>query len=484
MNGKFTTYFDAAASTAYTVRFTRVNNAGTNAGVLNVTNVIVGPGIQPQGAVVGPWISYTPTLGVGAVRGTNTEKAQWRQVGSAIEILYDYTQTVAGTAGSGQYTWSLPPGYTVDTTKVSLQSSVLGNGYGYNGTTEYTGFVVPVTSTGLGLNIFTSISAVANASQATLSFGNATQRVQFRATVPVNELAGSGTVNLAQNDVQYYYGTGGTWGTSGTITTAQGPGGVLGGTTTPAGTAFQWTMVPATPIPSGAVAVLHTSPDGIHWTAGYNAVTPHNTAALSFDGTNNIGAGASITSAGNIRVDFGKYSDAGSSTWTGTWYWRVAVGLPGQAVGFGIVNPGTSSGLVAAAGLPGNTTGNAIAAGYVGERISSSVTASSVGTGSHTTITSIALTAGIWDISCLVWAPSTASLTNVDFGIATANNSNTGHVKGDTANTILCSSGTDSGGSVPASRVTISAGATYYLTCRPTGATVALNGRISATRIA
>jgi len=30
----------------------------------------------------------------------------------------------------------------------------------------------------------------------------------------------------------------------------------------------------------------------------------------------------------------------------------------------------------------------------------------------------------------------------------------------------------------------IAAGATYYLTCRPTGATVSLNGRISATRIA
>ena len=133
--------------------------------------------------------------------------------------------------------------------------------------------------------------------------------------------------------------------------------------------------------------------------------------------------------------------------------------------------------------VQGRTDGVAVPAGYVGESISSSVTSSSVNTGSHTTITSIALTAGTWDISCLVWAPSTGSLTNVDFGIAAANNSNTGHIKGDTANTIYCAAGSDSGGSVPASRVTIAAGATYYLTCRPTGATVPLNGRISATRI-
>jgi hypothetical protein len=67
----------------------------------------------------------------------------------------------------------------------------------------------------------------------------------------------------------------------------------------------------------------------------------------------------------------------------------------GQAVGFGIVNPGTSSGLVAAAGLPGNTTGNAIATGYVGEVVTfwESLTLTSSGT---TTGANHSLAAGTW----------------------------------------------------------------------------------------
>jgi len=73
----------------------------------------------------------------------------------------------------------------------------------------------------------------------------------------------------------------------------------------------------------------------------------------------------------------------------------------GQAVGFGIVNPGTSSGLVAAAGLPGNTTGSAIAAGYVGEVKQSIVTNAQLTT-SQANVTSLSLTPGRWLVSGMV----------------------------------------------------------------------------------
>ena len=428
LNGKFTTYFDAAASTAYTVRFTRVNNVGANAGVLNVTNVIVGPGIQPQGAVVGPWQSYTPTLtGFGTVSGLT---ASWRQVGSSVKGIVSFT---AGTTTATTAAITLPNSYSPSTAVLGSTATPVQVGTWNRGTASATqvktGLMVVNVGNGNTLfftyNDYTTSASPVTLQQASNIIGTG-QYVELEFDVPVNELAGSGTVNLAQNDVQYYYGTGGTWGTSGTITTAQGPGGVLGGTTTPAGTAFQWTMVPATPIPSGAVAVLHTSPDGIHWTAGYNAVTPHNTAALSFDGTNNIGAGASITSAGNIRVDFGKYSDAGSSTWTGTWYWRVAVGLPGQAVGFGIVNPGTSSGLVAAAGLPGNTTGNAIAAGYVGE-IKTSTSPQVVYSAPATweNLATLTMTAGLWLVSGMIQNSYNSSSSGADLQLAISGYSST-----------------------------------------------------------
>jgi hypothetical protein len=62
-----------------------------------------------------------------------------------------------------------------------------------------------------------------------------------------------------------------------------------------------------------------------------------------------------------------------------------------------VVVPGTSAGVVAAAGLPGNTTGSAIAAGYVGEVVNgTAIVDNSVVTTSFTTFSTITLTAGSW----------------------------------------------------------------------------------------
>jgi hypothetical protein len=387
-----------------------------NAGVLNVANVIVGPGIQPQGAVVGNWIAYTPTLGVGAVRGTNTEKAYWRQVGSALEITYDYTQTGAGTAGSGQYTWSLPSGYTVDTGKVILQTSNLGNIYAYNGTTEYTGYVIPATSTSIGINLFTSISVVANASQSQISFGNATQLVQFRATIPVNELAGSGTVNLAQNDVEYAYNTSATT-ASDTTSFGYGPTGVITQAFAPTLTNSVSKRVRfLTPIQATDELVLEVS---IGNTGRWVNINQGYRGFLSNDaGTTYTGASLEIANSTDVDAVFYSAKFPGSA-WTTADAWRIKKIKAGQAVGFGIVNPGTSSGLVAAAGLPGNTTGNAIATGYVGEVLEANLASSSAQStvsGVYKDVGSLTLTKGIWLISAAVgyYMTGTTNAEHVD----------------------------------------------------------------------
>ena len=85
--GKFTTYFDAVASTAYTLRFTRTVNAGTNAGVLNLANVIVGPGIQPQGAVVGPVVDFTWSSNDGLTWVSKNGSYQRRGPSADIELF-------------------------------------------------------------------------------------------------------------------------------------------------------------------------------------------------------------------------------------------------------------------------------------------------------------------------------------------------------------------------------------------------------------
>jgi len=78
-------------------------------------------------AIITEWQDYpmvvtstgtSPTLGT-----TSTNKAQYRRVGSDLEVRYDLVITSAGTTGTGDYLYSLPAGLTIDTTKAqSIQA--------------------------------------------------------------------------------------------------------------------------------------------------------------------------------------------------------------------------------------------------------------------------------------------------------------------------------------------------------------------------
>jgi hypothetical protein len=65
--------------------------------------------------------------------------------------------------------------------------------------------------------------------------------------------------------------------------------------------------------------------------------------------------------------------------------------------GHGIVNPGTTDGLISASGVPGNTTGSAIASGYVGQQITATLSDSgNLTSNTATTIATLSVPAGIW----------------------------------------------------------------------------------------
>jgi len=398
-NGKFTTYFDAVASTAYTVRFTRTVNGGTNAAVLNVANVIVGPGIQPQGAVVGSGISYTPTFnGFGTV---TSPAVKWFRTGSRMKVSGRF---VMGTTTATQARMYLPAGVTASTSTGAY--SVVGSWKWNDGgalaeKTGPLGIGMGADYVTFGRDNYSTSASVETGYDGSVLFTSNTIYIEFE--VEIADWAGSGTVNLAQNDVAYYYPTGGTWGTAGAVTCSIGQGGVLLGSTAVAGTLFAWTMTPPTPVPIGARPRIDISGDGIHWfpPSGVNIEN------LRDDGTNYIGAGVALLNSGDISLQFGKYPSGVSAAWTqpAPAYLRVVIELPGQAVGFGAfqaassTNPAGISGLVPALGLPGRTDGVAVAAGYVGERINFSrqtVTVSSAAT-SYSNSTPVAtLTPGIW----------------------------------------------------------------------------------------
>lgn len=333
MEGTYRTTFDAPGSAAKYIQFQiGLNSSNTNAIVLS--DIIVGPGQAVQGAAVTQWQSYTPTVNVtGTGTGTSASYGQWRRVGDTLEIEGYFTPNATSTV---VVTASLPTGYTINTAALSGSGStsedVLGHGY-YAGSTNNSLSVVYGTST--SVSFAGTGNTVRYGSSATVTSGNT---LQYHYIVPVNELAGSGTVNVSQSDLSYYYSAGNTWGTTNTsATTSQGPGGVLGGTTTPSGPYFQYTFTPTTIGPVGTKPQLEISADQIHWSpmgsalSGITGIIEN----LRYDGTNYIGGGVSTTTSGALLVTFGKYAYGTSGAWNGTWYWRVTVGLPGQAVGFG-----------------------------------------------------------------------------------------------------------------------------------------------------
>jgi hypothetical protein len=130
---------------------------GTNAATINVGKVYVGGATNLGiGAIVTPSQAYTPiyTLNGGAF-GTNTTIATWRQVGDRMEISYTLLQSGAGTAGTSVYLIGIPSGYTMDTNKVSLNTtftngvigkgSAVGKGWTATTTSGNTNYSTPTT---------------------------------------------------------------------------------------------------------------------------------------------------------------------------------------------------------------------------------------------------------------------------------------------------------------------------------------------------
>jgi hypothetical protein len=419
--GKFTAYFDTDSANSYSVNL--VQRTRTNANTLYVTSVIVGPGIQPQGAVVGPSISYTPTItgsGSNPTRGSGfSEQAFWVRDGEYMVLQYRYIQSSAGSAGSGNYEWSLPSGLTIDTNRTPAGNIVnYGNAYAYNGSTEYTGFVFPSTSTTISIGLFGSISAVSNISASNVSFGNTNVRVGFTVRIPIAEWAGSGTVNLAQNDVEYASNTcteGVAVNTnySGTSNFVYGPQGSLfpnistNQITAAAETSYLVQF--QTPIQSGDVLTLELQDPGNsdNWIGidSYSQYLAQGDARYGARVVPNTNSTRALVFFGNggVRPSGATYASAGATNWSGYYSanlrWRVRKSSAGAAVGFGIVNPGVSSGLVSASGLPGRTSGTTVPTGFVGELLANEATvgptAASV-SGSPFNIGSISLSAGTW----------------------------------------------------------------------------------------
>lgn len=139
----------------------------------------------------------------------------------------------------------------------------------------------------------------------------------------------------------------------------------------------------------------------------------------------------------------------------------------------------------------GNNTNTAPPAGFIGEEIRTAVAsgaAIAISTGSVVTIASITLTPGVWDCNFVCrFTGGAITGTYCIAGIATATNSTTGWVDGDSATgtPTMPTAAIDSVLTIPQYRILVSANTTYYMTASSayTVGSISAYGRFSAVRV-
>jgi len=130
LSTKFSATFQSASnSTSYRLIF-HVSTTSANAYSLEVDNISVAPEQYIYGTPVTDWQDYTLTIGATTTAPTQgsgaVKSARWRRVGDSMQLSFTYSQTAAGSAGSGTYLFPLPSGFSVDTTKATVASTTIG----------------------------------------------------------------------------------------------------------------------------------------------------------------------------------------------------------------------------------------------------------------------------------------------------------------------------------------------------------------------
>jgi len=336
--GKYSSSYDTDDGDYYELRIVRVS--GTTA--LNITNVIIGPGIQPQGAVVSGEQSYSPTLvGFGS---PTIQSFTYSRDGEYIEIQGRF---VTGTNTGTEARIPLPTGLTISG---YVANKVVGRLYqeAVNSSDDSFSILAIDGNSYLTIGEQSSNDGLTNVIGTVLA---SSQPTSFYARVRIAEWAGSGTVNLAQNDVEYAYNTG-TWDADDESSFGYGPSGQTIPTSTNLTTSRTKRIRFSTPVQPTDVLSLEFEVAG-RWVelsaylrdTGYTILPLHYGASAAT--TDEVGAIVQPISGSStdVYVRFGRYAarynNATNVGWStaissSTIKWRVRKAAGGQAVGFGL----------------------------------------------------------------------------------------------------------------------------------------------------
>lgn len=309
--------------------------------------------------------------------------------------------TASGTGGAGNFSFSLPSGYTIDAGSINTAGRAAVGSFSMfdSGVGHYTGTASRDTDTTI---VFTTNQTIASLLQGNAITLNDT--LGWSVSVPISQWTGSGTVNLgpgAQVEYAAWNGTSTVYGPAGfsvpTITAS------AVATTTIHNITFQY------PIQASDRLVLEVKradvsywvPVGSTASDSYAELTLQNAGANRWYG---MGLQRDSSDPRKVIVEFG---NAGART-TGNGYasvgsnfpiaandvYRVTKATQSAPVGFGLAGTDGSSGLYKPGQAPGYTGGVAIPAGYVGELAG---TAQTGGTGGspYLTVSSTAPTGAI-----------------------------------------------------------------------------------------
>lgn len=509
--GKFTAYFDTTSATAYSVNLTRTVGGGPV--ITYVTGLVVGPGIQPQGAIVGPLQSFVPALTAasGSVSigtgGNAYAQGYQRRNGQNMELSFSYHWGNTGTSfgSSGDYRFTVPSSLTADASVLASRAGseyvVLGEGYFYDSSAVDYYPIAAIYLASQGTIIFALTTSLTGANLGPtnpVTVAN-DDLISVRMSIPIAEWSGSGTTNLAQNDVEYASNSS-TTNSADTTSFAYGPNGSLVPTITAAAgvTRADKTVRFPTPTQASDSFSLEFQSSG---TGSWLPIALQN-AYVTFQqiGTSRFGVGIITSTLGSTDVTvafaYGGATQAGGTyAATGSSYpsnagdrWRVVKSKSGQAVGYGAATQ-TSLGLVKAGQVPGTNTNDNAVAGNIGEVVRSYVAATNTAaTAAYDDLTSITLTAGDWDISLFAYfRVNGATATVWSAGISTtAGNFNTGLTDGDNFTDALAGTAIYNPSIVvPPYRVQPATTTTYYFKRRAvfTVGTPQIGGRITARRV-
>lgn len=149
------------------------------------------------GGGVGSAKAYTVSIrggGSNPTKGTVAKDTAWYQcVGNVLHAHWDYRQTAGGTAGSGDYFFSLPSGYTLNTslqtagTAANAPQGRVGEFSMFAGTSAAIGYVYISSSNDLGAVYYGDSWAAYNVGSANTPLSTSTVSFTFDAKIPVNE---------------------------------------------------------------------------------------------------------------------------------------------------------------------------------------------------------------------------------------------------------------------------------------------------------